>query len=550
MFPIRPNPSPNRSVKSRRMTRLLAEAQQMAQLGAWELDAGTHWLSGSAEFFRLLSLPSSEEGLTFEQFLGLVHPEDAGPFREAVDQTLREGKAFQMEIRLIRPGNPPRYVLSKGRPQRRKGHHGLVGILLDLDDQKRLELEWQRAKEEAESLNRSKSDFLSTISHEIRTPINAIVGLTDVLLNEDLKPSVTDTVRLIKFSSDNLLVLLNDILNLSKIEAGMVTFEQVEFDLRQRIDAFGKTIGLSTQGKGIQFRYDIHEEIPNVLIGDPYRLNQILLNLASNAVKFTRMGYIHLRIAPLGRDGDQVRLSFSVEDTGIGILEEKLTQIFERFVQASSATTRQYGGTGLGLAITKKLVELQHGKIGATSTPGQGSTFTVELPFQVSPQTALAPPEPPRTPEKDLSGIRLLLVEDNPLNQMVAKRLLNRWKADMDIANDGQEALDLLQKHHYDLVLMDLHLPGMGGLEITETIRSGNAGVMDAQVPIVALTADAFPGTWEKTRAVGMNDWIIKPFEQDVFLLTIVRNLPPRPYPKPPETLEKNGVRTESLPGS
>ncbi|MBC7922249.1 MAG: response regulator [Ferruginibacter sp.] len=540
MLPIHPNPPPNRSVKNRRMTKLLAEAQQMAQLGAWELEAETYRLNGSAEFCRLLSLPSSGEALSFEHFLGLVHPEDTAPFREAVNQTLREGKAFQLEMRLVAPGNPPKYVLSKGQPQRRKGRNGLVGILLDLDDRKRLELEWRQAKEEAESLNRSKSDFLSTISHEIRTPINAIVGLTDVLLNEDLKPSVTETIQLIKFSSDNLLVLLNDILNLSKIEAGMVTFERVEFDLRQRMDAFGKTIGLTTQGKGVQFRYDIHEEIPNVLIGDPYRLNQILLNLASNAVKFTRMGYIHLRIALLGRDGDQVRLSFSVEDTGIGILEEKLTQIFERFAQASSTTTRQYGGTGLGLAITKKLVELQHGKIGATSTVGQGSTFTVELPFQVSPKTALAPPGTPRTTEKDLSGVRLLMVEDNVLNQLVAKRLLNRWKADLDIAGDGQEALDLLQKHHYDLVLMDLHLPGMSGLEIAGMIRGGNAGVMDSRIPIVALTADAFPGTGEKTRAAGMNDWVVKPFDQDAFFGTIVRNLPPRPHPKPPGMPEKN----------
>jgi signal transduction histidine kinase/CheY-like chemotaxis protein len=514
-------------------TRPLNESDTEKKLNSmayWEMDIITQQVRLSAEAKRLLSAHSLPDFVSIEQFLALVHPEDVPALQNALKEARQNGSKFQLELRInqLTPHSP--YILIKGIAERNQGETTAVsGILVDIEAIKRRESELDQARQAAETISQSKSEFLSSMSHEIRTPMNAIIGLTDMLLQEELKPQVIEHLRMIKYSSDNLLALINDILDLSKIEADKITFEQLEFDLYRQMHDLCNSMGFKAREKGLRLNCYLPDGLPKVLIGDPYRLNQMLFNLTSNAIKFTHEGEVNIRVAAAEAQAEEntIALQFSVEDTGIGIPEEKLNTIFERFEQASSDTTRQYGGTGLGLAITKKLVELQNGRINASSLEGKGSVFTLELSFQISKKTALAePPSHSANQEKDLTGVRLLMIEDNVLNQIVAKRLLSRWKAHIDIANEGNEALNLLRQHHYDVILMDIHLPVMNGFEITKLIRSGKSTVLNPDIPIIALTADAFPETREKTRQAGMNDWVVKPFDQDQFFEAILNNLP------------------------
>ncbi|MES2730474.1 MAG: ATP-binding protein [Bacteroidota bacterium] len=504
----------------------------MPHLGSWELKTEGDELTFSEESLRLLGIISLAKAPTLEQFYTQLNSQDISLVQQSLQAALQEGKPFQIDILAVLPDNTYQYLLMQGAALYQGNQVTRIhGILLNINERKQMEMALVQAKETAESISQSKSEFLSSMSHEIRTPMNAIVGLTDMMLQEELKPHILENLRMIKYSSDNLLVLINDILDISKIEANKVTFEQVEFDLYRQMHDLSHSMGFKAREKALRLNCYIQEGLPQVLIGDPYRLNQILFNLISNAVKFTHEGQVNIRVTSIEpvnslSEKNRINLLFSIEDSGIGIAEEELNNIFERFVQASSATTRQYGGTGLGLAITKRLVELQDGEINATSTLGKGTTFTIDLSFTVSDKTSLAAPKAISTEAKDLSGVRLLMVEDNSLNQIVAKRLLNRWKAEIEIANDGKEALELLGVQAYDVILMDIHLPVMNGYEITKLIRKGSAGTLNAQIPIIALTADAYPETKEKTRQAGMDDWVIKPFEQDLFYEAIIRNLP------------------------
>jgi|GEM_PF-3530018 len=498
------------------------------QLGYWEIDLETQGVLLCKEAQRLLDYrhPAHQSGP--EHLFPYIHPQDLSAFQNILHAEDNDQKDFQIEIRSSKLAQT-HYLLLKGKKEKREGKKArLYGILLGVDAYKQREQELEKARQTAESMSHSKSEFLSSMSHEIRTPMNAIIGLTDMLLQEELKPQVMEHLRIIKYSSDNLLALINDILDLSKIEAGKVSFEQVEFDLYRQMHDLCNSIGFKARAKGLRLNCYLQEGLPKVLIGDPYRLNQILFNLTSNAIKFTHEGNINIRVVPasLVEDG-KIAIQFIVEDSGIGIPEEKLHFIFEKFEQASSNITREYGGTGLGLSITKKLVELQNGRITATSLEGKGSVFTIYLSFGVSKKAALAavPPSLPHE-DKNLTGVRLLMIEDNTFNQLVAKRLLNRWKAEIDVANNGMEALTLLRQHAYDVILMDIHLPGMNGYEITQLIRSGKAQVRNASIPIIALTADAFPEIREKTRQAGMNDWVVKPFDQNLFYEAILNNLP------------------------
>jgi signal transduction histidine kinase/CheY-like chemotaxis protein len=524
--------TPRNIVHSTSESTLLATLPQMPHLGSWELNTQVNKLAFSVESLRLLGIVSATETLPLEQFYSLLQPQDADLVQKHFQESLTGAKPFQIDLQVILADHTYQYLLMQGTPVHQGNQDCLIkGILLNINERKRMEFDLVQAKETAEAISQSKSEFLSSMSHEIRTPMNAIIGLTDMLLQEELKPQILENLRMIKYSSDNLLVLINDILDISKIEANKVTFEQTEFDLYRQMHDLSHAMGFKAREKELRLNCDVQEGLPQIMIGDPYRLNQILFNLISNAIKFTHQGQVNIRVTLTelrnnSSENDRINLSFSIEDSGIGIAEDELNNIFERFVQASSTTTRQYGGTGLGLAITKRLVELQDGTINASSTIGKGTTFTIELPFKVSNKTSLAAPKTISTQDKDLSGVRLLMVEDNSLNQIVAKRLLNRWKADIEIANDGKEALQLLSLQAYDVVLMDIHLPVMNGYEITKLIRNGSAGALNAKIPIIALTADAYPETKEKTRQSGMDDWVIKPFEQDLFYEAIVRNLP------------------------
>jgi PAS domain S-box-containing protein len=386
----------------------------------------------------------------------------------------------------------------------------------DITENKKFQKELLQARNDAISSAKAKTEFLSNMSHEIRTPMNAIMGLTDLLLDEKIfAGTALENLKSIRYSADNLLVIINDILDFSKIEAGKITFENIDFDIRQRMNELHKTFDYRSKEKGLDFTVTIDEKIPAILKGDPYRLNQILFNLVGNALKFTSKGAITVTVNLIETEENKSKVQFTVIDTGIGIPEHKQSKIFESFTQAYTDTTRKFGGTGLGLAITKNLTLLQNGNITIKSKVGEGTTFGVELPFETS---TLSKIEDEKTNDEiyDLSKFKILVVEDNVMNQFVAKQFFKKWNTEVLIANNGLEAIETLsQRDDIDLVLMDLQMPEMSGFEAAELIRSPNTPVKNRQVPIIALSADAFLETRNKVLEAGMNDFVTKPFKPD-----------------------------------
>lgn len=375
--------------------------------------------------------------------------------------------------------------------------------------------ELKNAKDLAEASSLAKTEFLSRMSHEIRTPINGIIGFTDLLMQDDLPQESRSKLESIRYSANNLSVIINDILDLSKIEAGKVEFERLEFNVRQMAQELVNIASVSAQHKDIVINCNVDQKIPDRLTGDPTRLYQILLNLLNNAVKFTAKGSIKLDIDLLTRKDNRVRLQMKVSDTGIGIPADKLDSIFDNFHQAGADIHRVYGGTGLGLTIAQKLVELQGGSIKVESKPGQGSVFSFALDFDIS-EHQYGPNELPKQEElKDLQGMRILCVEDNLLNQMLLKQLFEKWNAEVTIAGNGEEGVTILEKASFDLVFMDLQMPVMDGHTATRIIRDSQSGVLNHEVPIVGLTADAFPETQAKVLEEGMNGLVLKPFKQE-----------------------------------
>jgi signal transduction histidine kinase/CheY-like chemotaxis protein/Tfp pilus assembly protein PilF len=370
------------------------------------------------------------------------------------------------------------------------------------------------AKNIAEEAVITKQQFLSNMSHEIRTPMNAVIGMTHLLLQENPRPEQEANLRALKFSSENLMALLNDILDYSKIEAGKVVPEHTDFDFRHLITGIRTGYEIAATKKGIALRIEIDSKVPKMLVGDPVRLTQILNNLLSNAIKFTLQGEVAFSITLMEEKGDLVSVRFVVSDTGIGIDTNQQQSIFESFTQASSETTRQFGGTGLGLAITKRLLDLLGSSVELSSEKGKGSTFAFTIGFRRSLQLQLDTLSPLSTAESGLdglTGVHVLIVDDHNMNIIVVERMLNRWGIHTDSAMSGMEALDTLKKKQFDLILMDLQMPEMSGYEACAIIRS-NPAYCHINVPIIALTADVLPETKARAIAVGMNDYISKPF--------------------------------------
>ena len=378
----------------------------------------------------------------------------------------------------------------------------------------------------AEDAVKAKQQFLSNMSHEIRTPMNAIIGFTKVMLKTELSAKQKEYLTAIKMSGDALIVLINDILDLAKVDSGKMTFEKIPFKMGLSISAILHLFETKIQEKNLILVKEYDRNIPEVIVGDPVRLHQIILNLVSNAVKFTSKGKITVSVRLLSQDSEKVTIEFAVTDTGIGITENKLEKIFENFQQASSGTSRLYGGTGLGLAIVKQLVEPQGGHIEVTSTVHEGSTFRFSLDFQKTTNDAELDTEMLEL-DAEIKNIKVLVVEDIALNQLLMKTLLDDFGFEREIAANGLLAIEKLKSRSFDIILMDLQMPEMNGFEATAYIRNE----MKLKIPIIALTADVTTVDLAKCRAVGMNDYIAKPVDERLLYSKIVGLVKKLPVP-------------------
>lgn len=420
---------------------------------------------------------------------------------------------------------------------------GVFASARDVTDQTRIQLELTNLKEMAELTTivaeeakrkaekatkiaeeavKSKQQFLSNMSHEIRTPMNSIIGFTKVVLKTELNAKQKEYLKAIEVSGDAMVLLINDILDLAKVDAGKLVFEETPFKLENSMATMLHLFEPKIQEKNLSFVHEYDPKIPDVLIGDSVRLHQIIINLVSNALKFTNRGEIKVRVAIESEDEDKIRIQFSVKDTGIGIAQEKIEKIFENFQQASSSTTRLYGGTGLGLAIVKQLVESQGGVVSVVSEIGQGSTFGFSLSFLKTCEEAESNNETFEL-DSNLKNINVLVVEDMPLNQLLMKTLLDEFEFNCDIAENGKRAIEKMENNLYDIILMDLQMPEMNGFEATEYIRN----TLKSTVPIIALTADVTTADLEKCKDVGMNDYLAKPMDDKLLyakMIALVKN--------------------------
>ena len=368
------------------------------------------------------------------------------------------------------------------------------------------------AKLKAEHLANARSLFLSTVSHELRTPLNAVIGMTYILLSDNPRFDQIENLNTLKFSAENLLALINDILDYSKIDAGKLVFEEADFDLKDRINSIVQVLKVKADEKGIRVESFVDPALPDFLTGDPTRLNQILFNIAGNAVKFTHQGEVKLNVTLVRKWEKEVEIRFEVSDTGIGISPDHLETIFESFSQAGLDITRKYGGTGLGLAITQKLVEMQNGRIEVLSHQGKGSTFTIFLTYRISEKTRESESAIVLKDFTMFSGQEVLVVDDNQVNLIVARKFLNNWNLKADTAENGIMAYEKAMNKQYFLILMDLQMPEMDGREATEAIRRYEETHGLQPVPIFALTASAMVENQQQLYEAGMNDFITKPF--------------------------------------
>jgi PAS domain S-box-containing protein len=505
--------------------RSLAEAQAMAGLGSWECDIATGDLVWSDELYGIFGFERSNFEPTYHGFFACIHPDDRAAVAGAVMNTTENLVPYSVDHRIILPDGGERTLLEQGRAVCEEGKSvRLIGTALDITERKRIELELRAAMDRAEAANRVKDEFLANMSHEIRTPLNGVLGMLQLLQNTNMNEEQSELADIAIVSGRHLVTLLSDILDISSIEAGSVELKPSSFDVREILHTVEDIYQDTAQRKSIAFRCEVDAAVPEQLVGAVGRLRQVLFNLVGNAVKFTETGEISVEVALLsGRDSLSRRLFIEVSDTGIGIPHDKLDSIFVPFTQVDGSHTRRYGGTGLGLSIVRKLVLLMGGHLTMDSLEGFGTTvgFTAKVELVNSKEASQG--------FEQINGIktayRVLLAEDDRINRITATRFLQKLGHDVVAVENGWLAVEALRHGDFDLVLMDIQMPEMNGLEATVAIRQNTELGGKARVPIVALTAHVMAGDRDKCFAAGMDDYLSKPVEVPALAAMLERNL-------------------------
>jgi CheY-like chemotaxis protein/nitrogen-specific signal transduction histidine kinase/tetratricopeptide (TPR) repeat protein len=482
---------------------LYEEAQTIAKVGNWEYNLSNSELHWSKETYRIFELEDCPDAALYEAWRKICHPNDLIKLDEAIQNTVHSGEPFYVEHRAIFNDGRVKYIAYIGEAIKNGDGQivGLKGTDQDITAQKQATI--------------AKSEFLSSMSHEIRTPINGVIGIANLLMEEQLSPTQREYVDTLKFSAQHLSSIVSDILDFSKIESGKLVFERIPFNLAKVASHVFRLFENSAKEKSISLTYIPDPRIKHLLTGDYVRLSQVLSNLLSNAIKFTERGSVKFAYTLMEETESSVWVKFTIKDTGVGIPEQQMEQIFDNFAQADVSTSRKYGGTGLGLTISKKLIEQQGGTISVESNVGLGSTFSVEMKYEK--QDILPTPIVPNLPVKqpmNLYGTHFLIAEDNSINVLVLTALLKKWEAKYTVAQDGQEAIDFMKKDDFDAIIMDIQMPNVDGKEATQVIRQFTDD-RKRNIPIIAFTAEASIEFHQEYLNSGFNDCVTKPFKPE-----------------------------------